>query len=618
MKSRYSSVFLTLIIAVFLLFVSPIDSFGIDSHRTQQTTAELNSFVDNVLYQGYLLSPIEQTYWGDRSHNSEWDDISEEGEAELAAIWQAALLSLRSQFNYNELDYQGKITYRLFEEYAERHLAYYEYRNHVYQLTHREGPHLYMPQVLTDAHLIQSYSDATAYISRLRGFDDVFDQLIERLNTSAAMGVILPDFIIPQVITSARNVITGRPFDNSAADNFILADFKQKVNALAVLSQTQRNTLIADAENALVNEVKPAYERLIAYLQAQLNIAPEEAGVWRFPDGDDYYRMLLRYQTTTKLTPNDIYQLGIRNVRKTHREMKQIMKQVNFESNKLQDFFEYMRTSKRFYYKNTNAGRARFLREAEGIVNNMKTHLPEMFITLPQTDLIVKAVEPYREETAEKAFYQSGSSDGSRPGVFYLNTYDMRNQPVYELEALAYHEGVPGHHLQISIAQEKDFGSIFRSVVGHTGYIEGWALYCEQLGKEMGMYQDPYSDFGRLSMQAWRAARLVVDTGIHYKRWTRQEAIDYLVENTPSPESECVIAIDRYVVQPGQATCYMIGKLKILKLRETAQHMLGNAFDLREFHEVLLTNGSVTLEMLEEIINDWIAEKLSQVEAPAA
>jgi len=585
--------------------------------QTSQQTAQLNSFVDNVLYQLYLRSPIDQAYWGDRSHYDEWDDISEEAETVEAQIWSDALNSLRNDFDYNLLDYQGKLTYRLFEQHAGKQLSHYDYRHHKYHLTHRDGPHMYLPQVLTDAHTILNYADATAYITRLRRIDDVFDQLITRLETSAAMGVILPTFIISQVITSAQNVIKGRPFDNSAEDNFIFTDFNNKVNA-AGFSASQRNTLIADAQDALVNDVKPAYEKLISYLQGLQNQASDEVGVWQFPDGGAYYKMLLKYRTTTNLTPSQVHRRGVKNVRKTHREMKEIMQQVNFESDDLQDFFEFMRTGKRFYYKNTNAGRNKFLKKAEDILENMEARLPEMFITLPRADLIVKAVEPFREETAGIAFYQRGSSDGSRPGVFYVNTYDMSNQPVYELEALAYHEGIPGHHLQISIAQERNFGSIFRSSVGHTGYIEGWALYTEQLAKEIGMYQDPYSDFGRLSMQLWRACRLVVDTGIHYKRWTRQEAIDYLLETTPAPEGECVQAVDRYIVMPAQATAYMIGKLKILKLRDTAQKRLGGAFDLREFHEVLLTNGSVPLDILEELINDWIAQKLTQAFAPAA
>ncbi len=605
------------LIVVLILFTSTVAADERGFPRPPQGSTQLNAFVDNVLYQTYLRSPIEQAYWGDKSHYDEWDDLSEEAEAELAHIWSAARISLINNFDYDHLDFQGKLTYRLFKLYAENQLDFYYYRNHYYHMTHLRGPHMYLPEVLTEAHTIQSYSDATAYITRLRRFDDVFDQLIERMETSAALGVVPPSFIIPKIITSARNVIKGRPFDNSGTDNFVFKDFKDKVNT-AGFSESQRNTLIADAQNALVNDVKPAYERLISFLQQLQNEASDEAGLWQFPNGGAYYRMLLRYRTTTNLTPSKIYRRGIKNVRKTHREMKEIMKQVNFESSDLQDFFEYMRTSKRFYYKNTKAGRSKFIKKAKDIVENMKLHLPEAFITLPQADLIVKAVESYREETMHVAFYQPGSSDGTRPGVFYVNTYDMNNQPVYELEALAYHEGIPGHHLQISIAYEKDFGSIFRSIVRHTAYIEGWALYSEQLGKEMGMYTDPYSDFGRLSMQLWRDCRLVVDTGMHYKRWTRQEAIDYLLDNTPAPEGECIQAIDRYVVMPAQATAYMIGKLKILKLRDTAQKKLGSAFDVREFHEVILTNGSVPLDMLEEIIDDWIDQQLSQVMTPAA
>ena len=584
--------------------------------RQAQPATALDSFVNNITYRTYLLSPIDQTYWGDRTHYSEWDDLSLEAEAERAGIWTDALASLHSDFNYNQLSYQDKITYRVFELYANTQLDFYNYRNHAYLITHRSGPQINLPQVLTEAHEIAGYSDATAYITRLRGIGGVFDQLIERMETSAALGVVPPSFIIPQIITSARNVIVGKPFDNSANDNFILVDFRAKVNALGSLNDAQKAELIAAARDALVNDVKPAYERLIAYLQGLQSLASDEPGLWQFPNGKAYYTMLLRWRTTTLLSPNQVHKRGIRNVRKTHREMKQIMQQVGFESDGLQDFFEFMRTDKRFFFKNTEAGRTRFLNEARAVIDTMETHLPEAFITLPRTELLVKAVEPYRQETATVAFYQPGSSANSRPGIFYVNLYDMGKQPVYELEALAYHEGIPGHHLQVMIADEKNFGNYLRSSSLHTAYVEGWALYAEQLAKEMGFYLDPYSDFGRLSMQLWRACRLVVDTGMHYKGWSRQEAIDYLLDNTPSPEAECISEIDRYVVLPAQATAYMIGKLRILQLRAFAQKKLGDAFDLREFHEVLLTNGSVPLPLLQEIIEDWIANKLSETLNP--
>lgn len=288
--------------------------------------------------------------------------------------------------------------------------------------------------------------------------------------------------------------------------------------------------------------------------------------------------------------------------------MHAIMKKVNFKGS-LQDFFAFMRTDKQFYYPDTEAGRAAYLDRARKLINVMKTHLDEVFISKPRADLIVKRVEPFREKSAGKAFYNRPAPDGSRPGIVYLNLYKMSEMPTYQLEALVCHEGIPGHHMQLAIMQELKNIPKFRKFGGYTAYTEGWGLYSEFLPKEMGFYADPYSDFGRLAMELWRACRLVVDTGIHYKKWTREQAIDYLAKNTPNPRGDVVKAIERYIVMPGQATAYKIGMMKIQQLREKAKMALGDKFDIREYHEVVLRDGAVPLSILEDNVNDWIASK---------
>jgi uncharacterized protein (DUF885 family) len=244
------------------------------------------------------------------------------------------------------------------------------------------------------------------------------------------------------------------------------------------------------------------------------------------------------------------------------------------------------------------------------MIDTMREALPNVFNTFPQADMVVKAVEPFREKAAGKAFYQRPAPDGSRPGVYYANLYRMQDMPLYQMEALAYHEGIPGHHMQLAISQELTGIPKFRKYGGFTAYTEGWGLYSKFLPKEMGFYEDPYSDFGRLAMELWRAARLVVDTGLHEKKWTREDAINYLLENTPNPEGDCRKAIERYIVMPGQATAYKIGMIKILELREDAKARLGDAFDIRDFHDVVLKDGPVPLQILEENVEVWITDQL--------
>lgn len=291
-----------------------------------------------------------------------------------------------------------------------------------------------------------------------------------------------------------------------------------------------------------------------------------------------------------------------------HGEMEKIKEQVGFEGS-LQDFFEFMRTDQQFYYPNTPEGKEQYLNEATGLIEVMKGRLDDLFNIKPEADIIVKAVEPFREKSAGKAFYQQPAIDGSRPGIYYANLYDMNAMPIYQMEALAYHEGIPGHHMQLAIAQELDGLPMFRKFKNHTAYVEGWGLYSELVPKEIGFYEDPYSDFGRLAMELWRSCRLVVDTGIHSKKWTREQGIAYYKENTPNAESDCIKMVERHIVMPGQATAYKVGMNKIVELREEAKAWMGDQFDIKEFHDVVLNNGSLPLNVLEEMVQDWADSK---------
>ena len=338
--------------------------------------------------------------------------------------------------------------------------------------------------------------------------------------------------------------------------------------------------------------------------------AGTEDGVWRFKDGDKFYATRLARITTTDYSAEKIHNLGLSEVARIHDEMKAIMKKVGFKGD-LQQFFAFMRDDPQFYYPDTAEGKAAYLAEATRIIDTMKSRLDELFIVKPKADMVVKAVEPFREQSAGKAFYEQPSMDGSRPGIYYANLYRMSGMPKYQMEALAYHEGIPGHHMQIAIAQELENVPKFRKFGGYTAYIEGWGLYTEFLPKEIGMYQDPYSDFGRLAMELWRACRLVIDTGIHSQGWSRQQALDFLSNNTSLSQANVRAEVDRYISWPGQALSYKMGEIKIRQLRAKAEQKLGNKFDLRAFHDALLANGALPLEILEAEMDRFIVSSAS-------
>ncbi|MEX1147123.1 MAG: DUF885 domain-containing protein, partial [Sphingomonadales bacterium] len=372
------------------------------------------------------------------------------------------------------------------------------------------------------------------------------------------------------------------------------------------LDDDEADMLLVAAQRALLDSVGPAYENLIGTLERLEPLAEGNHGAWSLPDGANYYDYQLAYYTTTDLTAAEIHQIGVEDVARIHHQMQDIMDEVGFEGT-LQEFFAFMQEDEQFYYPDTDEGREDYLADARARIETMRGQLDDVFRLQPKADLTVRRVEEFREQSAGKAFYQMPALDGSRPGIYYANLYDMSQMPTYELEALAYHEGIPGHHMQIAIKQELEDLPRFRKFAYFGAYTEGWGLYAEKLPREMGFYEDPYSNFGRLSMELWRAARLVVDTGLHHKRWTMDEAVAYLDENTPNPHDDNVRGIQRYIVMPGQATSYKIGMIKILDLRERAKDALGEAFDIRDFHDEVLRNGALPLSVLEQQVDQWIA-----------
>ncbi|MEQ3696316.1 MAG: DUF885 domain-containing protein [Pseudomonadales bacterium] len=561
--------------------------------------------VDDQFMAMVALSPEFQTSLGIKDNYGKWDEISEEADARAMALTQSNLQQLEA-LDPSLLNEQNQLSLRMAIAQLTQQIERDRWRNHGYPVNQMYGVHSKVPSFLINQHRVTSVSDAEAYIERLNGVPTLFEQLETDMKTRQDMGVMPPAFVYPMVLQDSRNIIVGAPFDDGEAST-LLADFTGKVNALDI-EDDQKAALIADATTALTEQVGPAYEQLISVLEAQAAEATTDDGAWKLPDGDEYYASQLQLMTTTDLTADEIHNIGVADVARIHGEMRDIMAQVGFEGD-LQEFFEFMRTDPQFYYPTTPEGKQRYLDEATALIDIMRAQLDDYFGIQPKAALEVKAVEAFREQSAGKAFYSRPAPDGSRPGVYYANLYDMNSMPTYQMEALAYHEGVPGHHMQLAIAQELDELPKFRRFGGYTAYIEGWGLYSELLPKEMGYYQDPYSDFGRLAMELWRACRLVVDTGMHEKRWTREEAIEYLQVNTPNPDGDIVKAIERYIVMPGQATAYKIGMIKIVELREAAKASLGDKFDIRGFHDTVLGSGAVPLDILEENVDAWVASQ---------
>lgn len=566
----------------------------------------LNDWFQARFEDGLARSPMTQTYFGEKENQGQLDDVSQMAEDETAALTKSWLEEMRREFDIDRLDPQTALSYRLYEFDAEDQLASYKFSGNDYVFQHMSGPHSGLPSFMINFHSVASAEDVQAYISRLNGFKTYLGQYAQRADAQFDNGVILPKFVYAKLSEASRNVITGAPFTEEK-DSPIFADIKAKIENLDI-PQDQKNSLLDEAKAALLGSVQPAYISLLEMFKRHEDGATKDDGAWKLPEAENYYAARLRHYTTTDMSADEIHEIGLKEVTRIQGEMREIMKQVEFDGT-LKEFFDFLRTDPQFTFPNTDIGRENYIAEATEIINDMKGRLDSLFITKPKADMIVKRVEPFREATAFGAFYDQPAIDGSRPGTYYINLKDVTEQPKYLMQALAYHEGIPGHHMQIAIGMELEGLPKFRTLGGHTSYIEGWALYSESVPKELGLYTDPYKDFGRLSMEIFRAARLVVDTGIHTKKWTREQAVQYYLDNIPNPEGDVRAEIDRYIVWPGQATAYKIGMIKIQDLRKDAETRLGEKFDIREFHDVVLANGSVPLKVLEELVNDWVKSK---------
>jgi len=573
---------------------------------TQAEDARLNAFLDAAFDETTALSPESQTALGLKTNYDKLDDYTDSADVRRMALAESQLARMRKSFTVKRLGPQARLSYQLAEIQVERARRQFPFRRHSFPVSTNGSPAGSIPVFLINQHRVVTVPDARAYIARIVETERVMREVAATMRQQAARGIVPPKMVFKPAREDAAKVITGAPFA-PGSDSTLLADFRKKVTALDATA-AEKSSLIADAEAALSGPFRRGFATLFAALDEIEPKATGNNGAWSLPDGAACYEARLAQNTTTDLTADQIHRIGLQQVAAIRGEMEGVKARIGFKGS-LETFFDNVRTNPEFKFPNTGEGREQYLAQARSVVARMMAAAPRWFHTLPKAPLEVRAVEKWREGTASVAFYNRPAPDGSRPGIYYVNLADMNQVQKIQLEGIAVHEGAPGHHFQIARAQELPNLPKFRRFGGYSAYSEGWGLYTERLAKEMGGYADPYSEFGMLSLQMWRAIRLVTDTGLHSKRWSRERAVNYFCNNSSLSQGDIDREVNRYINNPGQATSYMIGQLKIAELRKRSQSALSSKFDIRDFHEVVLGSGPVPLNVLEKEVDRYIASK---------
>ena len=574
----------------------------------QSEDARLNAFLDQAYNAQAALSPEQETQLGRKIGYDRLDDETEAGLRRQVALGDRQLAQMHARFRPARLGPQARLSYRLFEDQVARAHERARWFWHRFPVSNNGSPFGQLPVFLINQHRVDNVADAEAYVARIREVDRVMGEFAFNIRHQAQLGIVPPRFNFAPVRADAARVLTGAPFTDGPP-SAIFADFQAKVNRLQI-ADAEKQRLIGEARAALTGPFRHGYETLLAAWAAIEPRATGNNGAWSLPQGEAYYNAQLRQRTTTNLTAAQIHQIGLDQLTRIHREMQAIMDQVGFHGT-LQEFFHHIITDPEFRYPDTENGRQAFLTDARAAIARVMAAAPRYFRRLPRASLEVRPVEAFRTATAPVAFYNAGTPDGSRPGIMYVNMGNMADVLKPQVEDVSFHEGAPGHHFQISLAQEMEGLPLFRQHAFYGAYLEGWGLYAERLGHDMGLYSSPYQEFGRLAGEAWRATRLVTDTGIHAMHWTRERAIQFFQENTLLSEGNIRREVERYFDDPGQATSYMIGQLRILELRERARQALGPRFDIRDFHAVVIENGALPLDVLSELVDRYIAEHRS-------
>lgn len=580
----------------------PEPETGIEAPQqaAEEASAELSALVEEFFERNLEMNPLLATSIGDERYNDRLaNEISPEYRQQAEAL-NRRFLDRLLVIDPEQLSGQDRLTWEAFRYSREMELEGLRFPSHLQPINQFYSITNTFVQLGsgTSLHPFQTVENYDDFLSRVDDFVVIVDQAIGNMKIGMDQGIVQPRILMEKTLPQLASQIT----DDIEASTF----WNPIRNMPESFAAEQRERLTAEWRKAVAEEIVPAYRRLHDFIRdVYLPNARETVGMTGVPGGEEWYGYLVRLRTTTDLSPQEIHQIGLDEVARIHREMQGVMDEVGFDGD-LEAFFGFLNTDPRFYFDRPE----QLIEGYRDMSDRIESLAPRLFGIMPKTDFEVRAVEPFREKTASGGQYRRGTPDGSRPGVFFANTYDIKARPIWAMESLFLHEAIPGHHFQLSIQQELEDLPRFRRFGGYTAFTEGWGLYAESLGEELGVYEDPYQYFGALNAELWRAIRLVVDTGLHDQGWSRQEVLDYMYSNSAVKEARAVSEAERYMAIPGQALAYKIGQLKIRDLREYAQEKLGARFDVRAFHDEVLSDGALPLNLLESKIERWVNAQL--------
>jgi uncharacterized protein (DUF885 family) len=593
-----------------LLFVLVIAT-ALALHTWYSKPLAISWFYNRVFMQFAIDNPelltqlriLEQV--GIHSHNAKLGDSSLAHEDKVFAKLMSDEAMLRS-YDTSSFKGQDRLSYDILAYFLANQIRGAPFRFHNYPVNQLFGVQSNLPNLMTQSQQVNNATDAEDYIARIGEFPRKMAQVIEGVKFRESKGIVPPKLTVEKVIEQVKEFTAP-----GATGNPITVSFKEKIGKIPAekMNEATRAALIARVEQGVAASVLPAYNQLNAYMETLRPKATKNDGVWALPDGEKYYQYEIESNTTTTMKADEIHQIGLKEVARIGAEMDRILAEAGYAEGTRAERMQKLSKSPAQLYPDSEQGRMQILKDYQTIIDEAIAGLDKNFATKPKAVVDVQRIPIFTEKTAPGAYYNGPAMDGSKPGTFFANLRDVGETPKFGMRTLAYHEAVPGHHMQIAIAQELKGLPVFRGIIPFTAYAEGWALYAEQLAWETGYQKNPLDNLGRLQAEMFRAVRLVVDTGMHSKRWTREQAIEYMVANTGMPEGEVVTEIERYLVMPGQALAYKVGMLKILELRERAKTSLGAKFDIREFHDAVLTNGSMPLSVLENVVDAYIAGK---------
>jgi uncharacterized protein (DUF885 family) len=575
----------------------------------------IDHYLAKELIIGVLDSPEYMTYLGIfdgygkiLGHNKSLSIDSLE-ETELDYMDNLETLATLKRYDFNDLSDIQKITHKIAIFDTENDIKEFEeFRYHSYPFNQISGNHLGLVEFMTDTHPIRNVREAEDYIERVKLFDESLSANLIWLEEQKKLGIFAPKFVFDHVIRQLYELINYKDDENPLMQIFV-----KKISSLGI-NVDQVNNLVSELSAVIKSDVKPGFKLILDYMEENYASSNVNHGVWSLPNGNEFYALRLRSYTTTNYTAEEIHQIGLNEVARIGNRMKEIFLELGYEVNKpIGKMMNELNENPEFLYEDTPDRKEIVIKDYNKMVKEAEEDVRPYFDKFPKSPVEVRAVPEYSEKTAAGGYYQAPSLDGSRPGVFYANLYDIKQTPKFGMRTLTFHEAVPGHHFQIALNQENEDLTLYRKLGYRTSaYTEGWALYSEQLAVEVGMTKDLYDELGVLQSEMFRANRLVVDTGIHYKKWTREKAMEYMKETTGMSDTEVRVEIERYIVWPAQATSYKMGMLQILELRDRAKNEMGDKFDLKQFHSIVLDQGIVPLFILEDLIDEWIKSKTTQ------